>query len=57
MPTFSALTTLMGEDAAKALAEAVEKLDPAPVGVGVFEIEDGSGLWKWALTSPRLPMP
>ena len=46
MPTFSALTTLMGEDAAEALAEAVEKLDPAPVGVGVFEIEDGSGLWE-----------
>ena len=46
MPTFSALTTLMGEDAADALAEAVEKLDPAPVGVGVFEIEDGSGLWE-----------
>lgn len=46
MPTFSALTTLLGEDAAEALAEAVEKLDPAPVGVGVFEIEDGSGLWE-----------
>lgn len=46
MPTYSALTTLMGEDAAEALAEAVEKMDPAPVGVGVFEIEDGSGLWE-----------
>ncbi|RID91691.1 50S ribosomal protein L11 methyltransferase [Gemmobacter lutimaris] len=46
MPTYSALTTLMGEDAAEALAEAVEKLDPAPVGIGVFEIEDDSGLWE-----------
>ncbi|MDR0808012.1 MAG: 50S ribosomal protein L11 methyltransferase [Gemmobacter sp.] len=46
MPTYSALTTLTGEDAAQALAEAVEKMDPAPVGVGVFEIEDGSGLWE-----------
>lgn len=46
MPTYSALTTLMGEDAADALAEAIEKLDPAPVGVGVFEIEDDSGLWE-----------
>lgn len=46
MPTYSALTTLMGEDAAQALADAVEKMDPAPVGVGVFEIEDDSGLWE-----------
>lgn len=46
MPTYSALTTVMGEDAATALAAAVEKMDPAPVGVGVFEIEDDSGLWE-----------
>ncbi len=46
MPTYSALTTLIGEDAATALAAAVEKMDPAPIGVGVFEIEDDSGLWE-----------
>jgi len=46
MPTWSALTTLPGEDAAEALAEAVEKMTPPPVGVGVFEIEDDSGLWE-----------
>lgn len=46
MPTYSALTTLTGEDAAEALGEALEKMDPAPEGVGVFEIEDGSGLWE-----------
>lgn len=46
MPTFTALTTLMGEDAANALAEAVEKMEPEPTGVGVFEIEDDSGLWE-----------
>ncbi|WP_435259867.1 50S ribosomal protein L11 methyltransferase [Thioclava sp. FR2] len=46
MPTFSALTTLPGEDEAEALGEALEKMDPAPEGVGVFEIEDGSGLWE-----------
>ena len=45
-PTFSALTTLVGDDAAHALAAAIEKLTPAPVGVGVFEIEDDSGLWE-----------
>ena len=46
MPTFSALTTLMGEDAAEALAEALERMEPEPTGVGVFEIEDDSGLWE-----------
>lgn len=46
MPTFSALTTLPGQDAAEALAEALEALTPEPSGVGVFEIEDGSGLWE-----------
>lgn len=46
MPTYSALTTLPGEDAARALASAMERMTPEPIGVGVFEIEDGSGLWE-----------
>jgi ribosomal protein L11 methyltransferase len=46
MPTYTALTTVTGEDAANALAEAVERMEPEPVGVGVFEIEDDSGLWE-----------
>lgn len=46
MPTFTALTTLPDEDRATALGEAIEALDPAPVGVGVFELEDGSDLWE-----------
>ena len=46
MPTYTALTTLPAEDRAQALGEALEGLDPEPVGVGVFELEDGSGLWE-----------
>ena len=46
MPTFTALTTLTGRDAAYALGDAMERLDPEPTGVGVFEMEDGSGLWE-----------
>lgn len=46
MPTYSALTTLPGEDAAQGLAAAMERMVPEPTGVGVFEIEDGSGLWE-----------
>ena len=44
--TFTALTTLPGEAPAKALAEAIETMEPAPYGVGAFEIEDDSGLWE-----------
>jgi len=46
MPTFTALTTLPGKAPAEALGEALESLNPEPTGVGVFEIEDGSGLWE-----------
>lgn len=46
MPTFTALTTLTGKDAAEKLGEAMERLAPEPTGVGVFEVEDGSGLWE-----------
>lgn len=46
MTTFTALTTLEGRDQAYALGEAMERLEPEPTGVGVFEMEDGSGLWE-----------
>lgn len=46
MPTFTALTTLQGKSSAEALGEAMERLTPEPSGVGVFEIEDGSGMWE-----------
>jgi len=59
MLTYSALTTLPGEDAARALADAMERMTPEPTGVGVFEIEDGSGLWEvgcYFLEPPDLVM-
>ncbi len=46
MTTFTALTTMTGQDTADALAEALEALVPEPTGIGVFEVEDGSGLWE-----------
>lgn len=46
MPTFTAFTTLPGKAAAETLAKAMDRLDPTPTGVGVFEMEDGSGLWE-----------
>ena len=46
MTTFTALTTLTGKPAAQALADAMEDMMPEPTGVGVFEVEDDSGLWE-----------
>ena len=46
MASFSALTTIMGEPAAQAVSESLELLTPTPTGVGVFEVEDGSGIWE-----------
>ncbi|MDA7428411.1 50S ribosomal protein L11 methyltransferase [Primorskyibacter aestuariivivens] len=46
MPTFTAFTTLTGKEQAEALGLAMERLVPEPTGIGVFEMEDGSGLWE-----------
>ena len=44
MTTYTALATIASEAEAQALGEALERMEPE--GVGVFEIEDGSGLWE-----------
>lgn len=44
MATYTALTTLEGRAQAEALGEALEQLEPT--GVGVFEVEDGRGIWE-----------
>lgn len=46
MPTWTALTTLPEKIKAEALGAALEETMPEPTGVGVFEMEDGSGLWE-----------
>ena len=55
MPTWTALTTMTGKETAEALGDAMERLDPAPDGVGVFEVEDGSGLWEVGGYFTQLP--
>ncbi len=44
--TWTAFTKLTAKDRAEALGEAMEALEPEPMGVGVFEIEDGNGMWE-----------
>ncbi len=46
MPTYTALTSLDGEAAARALCDALERMEPEPYGAGIFEVEDGSGRWE-----------
>jgi len=46
MPTYTALTTLADREKAEALGLALEEVEPEATGVGVFEMEDGSGLWE-----------
>ena len=46
MLTYTTLTTLSEKSRAEALGEALEGLEPSPTGVGVFEVEDGKGLWE-----------
>jgi ribosomal protein L11 methyltransferase len=46
MSLFHAATALEGAPQASALAEALERLDPAPTVTGVHDRDDGSGLWE-----------
>ena len=46
MTTYTAITKLTSSEAAYALSEAMENMEPEPTGVGVFEMEDGSNLWE-----------
>jgi ribosomal protein L11 methyltransferase len=46
MPTFTALTSVSAKSSADVLSDALETLYPEPYGVGVAEIEDGSGQWE-----------
>ncbi|SDE39179.1 50S ribosomal protein L11 methyltransferase [Limimaricola pyoseonensis] len=46
MPVFTAITSLDDPRRGEVLSEALEELEPAPYGTGVFEIEDGSGLYE-----------
>jgi ribosomal protein L11 methyltransferase len=46
MATYTALATIGSAAKASELGEALERVEPEPEGVAVFEMEDGSGLWE-----------
>ena len=45
MPLYRATTALTGEAAARALRDALDELDPAPLASELHDHDDGSGLW------------
>ena len=55
MPTYTALTTLEDQAQAEALGLACENLEPEPTGIGVFEVEDGSGMWEVGVYFTEMP--
>ncbi|MCF6273398.1 MAG: 50S ribosomal protein L11 methyltransferase [Rhodobacteraceae bacterium] len=46
MPTYSALTTLSGKASGQALADALERMEPAPTGVGISVVEGAPDQWE-----------
>ena len=46
MLTYSAITKVKNRERAEGLGVALEKLNPPPMGLGVFELEDGSDEWE-----------
>ena len=46
MLSYSAITKVKDRERAEGLGVALEKLNPPPMGVGVFELEDSSGEWE-----------
>ncbi len=43
---WTAFATIANERDAQSLAEAMERMDPAPVGIGCFEIDEDDDLWE-----------
>lgn len=43
---WTAFATIENERDAQSLADAMERMDPAPVGVGCFEIDEDDDLWE-----------
>ena len=46
MANYSAFAITGSEGKANIICSCIERMDPSPIGVGVLEIEDNSGLWE-----------
>lgn len=55
MPLYRAITALKGEPEARALRDALDALDPAPLASELHDHDDGSGLWDAGAIFDGLP--
>ena len=46
MNNFTAFTTTHDEHQANIIGSSIEKMNPSPTGISVFESEDGTGMWE-----------
>jgi ribosomal protein L11 methyltransferase len=46
MATYTAFAKTGGENFANNVGASLERMNPSPLGVGAFEIEDGFGIWE-----------
>ena len=46
MSNYSAFAQIASENKANRISSSLERMKPSPIGVGVMEIEDGSGSWE-----------
>ncbi len=46
MASYTVFTKTAGKELANKVVLSIERMTPKPVGVGIFKIEDGSGLWE-----------
>ena len=46
MICYTAFGKAFGEENATKLSASIERMTPKPFGVGVFQIEDGTGFWE-----------
>jgi ribosomal protein L11 methyltransferase len=46
MNNYTAFTKTNNEYQANIIGSSLERMSPRPIGVGIFEIEDGSGVWE-----------
>ena len=46
MNNFTAFTQTNDEHQANIIGSSLEKMNPTPIGIGVFELEDGTGTWE-----------
>ena len=57
MSNYSIFAQTQKESKANTIASSLERMEPNPIGIGVLEIEDGSGFWEVSAFFSEKPSP